>query len=76
MNSNPLKAFLGQSGGSKTTDFQKVKDAIDQGDISKVAASMSQEDMNKVRAILSDKEEMEKIMQSPLAKNLLKQLGK
>ncbi len=76
MNSNPMKSFFGQSGGSETTDVQKVKEAINQGDISKIAASMSSEDMNKVKAILSDKQQMEKIMQSPLAKNLLKQFGK
>ena len=76
MNSNPIKTFLGQNGGSKTTDIQKVKEAIHQGDISKIAASMSQEDMNKVQAILSDQQQLEKIIQSPLAKNLLKHLGK
>ena len=73
MNSNPMKMFFNQTGGSQTTDPQKVKEAINQGDISKIAASMSKEDMNKVQAILSDKEQMEKILQSPLAKTLLKQ---
>ena len=76
MKNNPMKDFLGQSGGSKTTDIQKVKEAIHQGVVSKIAASMSKEDMSKVQAILSDKQQMEKIMQSPLAKSFLKQLGK
>ena len=76
MNSNSMKEFLKQSGGSTATNVEKVKEAIQQGDVSKIASSMSKEDMNKVQAILSDKEQMEKILQSPLAKTLLKQLGK
>lgn len=76
MKSNPMYEFLKQSSGSGKTNIEKVKEAINQGDISKIAASMSKEDMNKVQAILSDKEQMDKILQSPLAKTLLKQLGK
>ncbi len=76
MNSNSMKEFLKQSGGSTATNVEKVKEAIQQGDVSKIASSMSKEDMNKVQAILSDKEQMEKILQSSLAKTLLKQLGK
>ena len=76
MNSNGMNDFFRQAAGSKTTDPQAVKDAINKGDVSKIAASMSKEDMEKVQAILADKEKMEKILSSPLAKNLLKQLGK
>ncbi len=76
MNFNSMNDLFGRSGGSKTTDVQKVKEAIHQGNVAQIAASMSQEDLNKVQEILSDKEQMEKILQSPLAKNLLKQLGK
>ncbi len=76
MNPNAMNELFRQVAGSKTTNPQAVKDAINKGDISKIAASMSQEDMDKVQAILADKEKMEKILSSPLAKNLLKQLGK
>ena len=71
-----MNEFLKQSSGSGKTNIEKVKEAINQGDISKIAASMSKEDMNKVQTILSDKEQMDKILQTPLAKTLLKQLGK
>lgn len=75
MDSKAMRDFLNQSAGSKTTNLQGVKDAINQGDLSKVAASMSPEDMAKVQAILSDGDQMKRIMDSPLAKRLLKQLG-
>lgn len=76
MNPKDINEFFRRSAGSKTTDPQAVKEAIDKGDLSKVAASMSKEDMNKVQAILSDKEKLQSILNSPLAKNLLKQMGK
>ncbi len=76
MNQNPLNELFRQSAGSKTTNPDAVKEAINQGDISKIAASMSKEDMDKVQAILSDKEKMQSILNSPLAKNFLKQFGK
>ncbi len=77
MNQNNFDAFFrNASGGRTTTDPKAVKEAIDKGDVSKIAASMSQEDMEKVKAILADKEKMQSIMNSPLAKTFLKQFGK
>ena len=68
--------FFRQAAGGNKTDPKAVKEAIDKGDISKIAASMSKEDMDKVQAILSDKEKLDQILRSPLAKTFLKQFGK
>lgn len=76
MNQKELDAFFRNASGRNATDPKAVKEAIDKGDVSKIAASMSNEDMEKVKAILSDKEKMQSIMNSPLAKTFLKQFGK
>ncbi|MBR3844843.1 MAG: hypothetical protein IKM39_04980 [Clostridia bacterium] len=76
MNQNAMNDFFHQTAGGIKTNPKAVKEAIDKGDISKIAASMSKEDMDKVQAILADKEKMDQILRSPLAKTFLKQFGK
>ncbi len=70
-----MNDFTKQFRGS-SVDPNLVKQAIDSGDVKKLTSSLSREDMAKVQAVLNDKEKMEQLLNSPMAKAFLKQMGK
>ncbi len=76
MNPMSVDQFIRKASGEMQADPKAVKAAIDSGDVSKLTASLSQADMAKVQSILADKDKLNEILNSPMGKALLKQLGK
>lgn len=55
---------------------QKLKEAIDKGDLSIALSNMSEKDAKKLNCILSDPETLKKVMNSKQAKELKKNMQK
>lgn len=55
---------------------QKLKEAIDKGDLSIALSNMSEKDAKKLSAILSDPQLMKKIMNSKQAQEIKKNMQK
>lgn len=55
---------------------QKLKEAINKGDLSIALSNMSEKDAKKLNSILSDTETLKKVMNSKQAKELKKNMQK
>ena len=56
-------------------DTEKIRKAAQNGSVNDLLNSMNQSDAQKIRNLLSNKSELEKLMQSPQAQALRKKLS-
>ena len=56
-------------------DPEKIRKATQNGSVNDLLNSMNQSDAQKIRNLLSNKSELEKLMQSPQAQALMKKLS-
>ena len=67
-----LDSMSGQLGGNSG----KLKDAVNNGSFDKVLNNLKPADAQKLQSLLSNKEETERLLQTPQAQMLLKKLLK
>lgn len=75
--SQQFDALLKAAAGSSGADAEKMKSAVESGNMNSLLNSLRPEDSAKVQKILSDKGAVEKLLSTPKAQEFLKKfMGK
>ena len=58
------------------TDAAAVKRALQTGNVNELAGALGRDDLQKVQAVLNDPEQLRRVLDSPLAKQVAKRFGR
>lgn len=75
-NNNNMDKMLANASRMLGTNPEKLKNAIEKGAIEDIIAQMNPTDANKIKSVMQNKGMMEKLMKSPQAAELMKQMNK
>lgn len=72
---NNMDKMLANASKMLGTNPEKLKSAIEKGSINDIMGNMSPEDAKKLKSVIGNKSMLEKLMKSPQAIELMKQMG-
>lgn len=77
LNNNDMNKIMKNASKKSGVDFGKLKQAVDGGNLDDfINKNLSAEASSKLKSVLSDKSQTEKLLSTPQAKELLKNLLK
>lgn len=75
MNDSQFEKLLEQAGRKSGTDKNAIREAISSGDMSRVLQNLNPKEVEKIQSIMNNKSQLEKILNSKQAQELMKRLG-